>query len=144
MKSLWKEVARYRTYIYSEEEKNKQRQKLLIALKNAKANGETLTLSALCERYSLTSQVILARINSDSELKTLWEEVRTRDRIIFTKEQISEHTTQIREIISNAINNGIKLTQTQIAEQMGISQWSVSERINSNPELLKLWNEMGK
>ncbi|MBQ3641272.1 winged helix-turn-helix transcriptional regulator [bacterium] len=144
MKTLWNEVSDLHTHVYTEEQKDRQRQKLLSALNNAKANGETLTLSALSEKLKLTTPVILSRIKGDNELKTLWDEVKTRDRVIFTPKQLDEQAQQINSILTDAINKGIKLTQAQLAEQIGISQWSVCERINSNPELLKLWNQMGK
>ena len=133
----------FENYKFSKEEKELFENALREMLEQANSNNSKISLSYLSQKIGISSRSISDIIANNPYYSELWEKVKKREKVNKkSQDGIKEEENRIRAVLQHAIKNNKKLTHAQISELAQINRGSINFRIQSNPELVELYEQV--
>ena len=133
----------FENYKYSKEEKELFDNAIKEILEQADNNNSKITLRYLCQKIGISTRSISDIIANNPYYSELWEKVKKREKVNKkSQDDIKEEENRIRAVLQHAIKNNKKLTHAQISELAQINRGSINFRIQSNPELIELYEQV--
>ena len=143
LSSLREKTRSFENYKYSKEEKELFVYAIKEILEQANSNNSKITLRYLSQKIGISTRSISDIIASNPYYSELWEKVKTREKVNKkSQDDIKEEEERIKKVLLDAIKNKEKLTHAQISELAQINRGSINFKIQSNPELVELYEQI--
>ena len=126
----------------SKEESNIQNKKIEAVLnETALDNGQKMTYGEVSTKagINITAGNISRRIEGDSKLSALWEQVRAGKCPHTSKDEIADKIKEVENILIEAYNSGKKLTSKQLLDMTGLTKSTLFSHIGKSELLTALW-----
>lgn len=126
----------------SKEESNIQNKKIEAVLnETALNNGQKMTYGEVSTKagINITAGNISRRIEGDSKLSALWEQVRAGKCPHTSKDEIADKIKEVENILIEAYNSGKKLTSKQLLNMTGLTKSTLFSHIGKSELLTALW-----
>lgn len=121
------------------------------AILNSIEKNEKITYKILEKNYGITPDVLQIRLKENPKLKIWWDKADhvgrkpqvPKAQIGITKfQQALINDEKIADLLLQAINEGIPISQKEIAKEVGITQGACKERIRRVSSLNDLWQKV--
>ena len=143
LSSLRKVTQSFNNDTFSKEEKELFENAIKEILEQADNNNSKITLRYLCQKIGISTRSISNIIANNPYYSELWEKVKTREKVSKkSQDDIKEEEERIKKVLLDAIKNKEKLTHTQISQLAQIKRGAINFRIQSNPELVELYEQI--
>ncbi len=139
---LWKKVRHIDYSKYSEDEKAEFEATIKELLEQLNASGAKMSVQEMVDRIGVSKTIVLGIINKNEYYKRLYENIHKTRPQKATLEEIKMQERQIKEVLLQVMDTGIKKSEREYSEILGITEKIFRLRIKNNPELKALYERV--
>ena len=135
---LFTQVMMHKSTQYSEDEKKQQIDQIWKILLDAYNSDSFISDKDIASIVGINETTVKRRINSDEQLKILWDSICKLKRNMKSQKRIQDETEVIQSVLNLAKDSHKKITIEQISLMTNISVRNVRKRVLENQKLMNL------